>query len=207
MCFSRETTGITLSSSQTHIKYFSFFSFISPLRYSSGELCSKWQHLWQPVLFVLPFVLPVKSRVMKIAVEPCYYPYLCEKKKEEVTVYFPEGQTEPLTATSIEGLCISEAAWGRMYPCLYVSKRSSTVLNRIPHSCVNKIPYNKLISLPRTMKMPLAEFSECAFSPLCQQMPFRCSERDRFWKCRRCLLTLKLLIYWIGTLLFHFNNS
>lgn len=129
------------------------------------------------------------------------------KKKEEVTVYFPEGQTEPLTATSIEGLCISEAAWGRMYPCLYVSKRSSTVLNRIPHSCVNKIPYNKLISLPRTMKMPLAEFSECAFSPLCQQMPFRCSERDRFWKCRRCLLTSKLLIYWIGTLLFHFNNS
>lgn len=50
---------------------------------------------------------------MKIAVEPWYHPYLCEKKKkkrEEITVYFPEGQTEPLTATSIEGLCISEAA-------------------------------------------------------------------------------------------------
>lgn len=169
MCFSRETTGIALSSSQTHIKYFSFFSFISPLRYSSGELCSKWQ----PVLFVLSFVLlPVKSRVMEIAVEPWYHPNLCEKKRktknEEVTIYFPEGQTEHLTAASVEGLCISEAAWGRMYPCLHVSKWSSRALNRIPHSTVNKIPYNKLINLPRTMEMPLAEFSECAFSLLCQ---------------------------------------
>lgn len=100
-----------------------------------------------------------------------------EKKEEEVTVCFPAGETEPLTATSIEGLCVSEAAWGRMHPCLYVSKRSSRALNTIPHSSVNKIPYNKLISLPRTMEMPLAELFECAFS-LCASKCHSDAQRD-----------------------------
>jgi len=91
---------------------------------------------------------------MKIAGEHGYCPYLCKKEKKEVTIYFPEGQTEPLTATSSEGLCDSEAAWGRTYPCWYVSKPSSRTPNRIPHSSVNKIPHNKLVSLHSIMEVP-----------------------------------------------------
>lgn len=200
MCFSRETTGIALSSSQTHIKYFSIFSFISPFRYSSGEICSKWQHLWQPVLFVLPFVLqPVKSHEMKIAGECWYHSYICKKK---VIVYFREGQTETLTATSSEGLCISEAAWNRLHPCRYVSKPCSRALNRIPHSSVNKICHNKLINL--CMEMLQTEFSACAFS-LCASKCCYDALRGRFWKCKQCFLPSKLLISWIETSPFHFK--
>lgn len=202
MCFSRETTGIALSSSQTHIKYFSIFSFISPFRYSSGEICSKWQHLWQPVLFVLSFVLlPVKSHAMKIAGEHWYHSYICKKKK--VIVYFPEGQTETLTAISSEGLCISEAAWRRLHPCRYVSKPCSRAPNRIPHSSVNKIHYNKLINLP--MEMLQTEFSACAFS-LCASKCCYDALRGRFRKWRQWFLSSKLLTSWIETSPFHFKN-